>query len=177
MNEEKRKADDLKERSRIEEETKAGLWRPVLLIGLVLTVIILSRVLGVSEYIRGLRGWIEDLGAWGYVVFALLYIAATVAALPGLALTLIAGLIFGAWSGTILVSISSTIGASLAFIIGRYFARRAIEQWLSSNAKFRKLDRMTEKHGAEIVAITRLIPLFPFNLLNYGFGLTRVNFW
>jgi uncharacterized membrane protein YdjX (TVP38/TMEM64 family) len=52
-----------------------------------------------------------------------------------------------------------------------------VGRWLSGNEKFRRLDRMTEQHGAIIVAVTRLVPLFPFNLLNYGFGLTRVPFW
>jgi uncharacterized membrane protein YdjX (TVP38/TMEM64 family) len=75
------------------------------------------------------------------------------------------------------VSIASTLGASLAFLVARYFARDAIARWLSKKKTFRKLDEMTEKRGATIVALTRLVPVFPFNLLNYGFGLTRVPFW
>jgi uncharacterized membrane protein YdjX (TVP38/TMEM64 family) len=75
------------------------------------------------------------------------------------------------------VSIGSTLGASLAFLTARYLARDAVGRWLSGNEKFQRLDRLTEKHGAVIVAVTRLVPLFPFNLLNYGFGLTRVSFW
>ena len=56
-------------------------------------------------------------------------------------------------------------------------ARDAVVRWLGGNKKFQKLDRLTAEHGAIIVAVTRLIPFFPFNLLNYGFGLTRVPFW
>jgi len=79
--------------------------------------------------------------------------------------------------GVILVSAAATLGASLSFLISRYFARDATARWLSSKEKFRRLDQLTEDHGATIVALTRLVPIFPFNLLNYGFGLTRVHFW
>jgi uncharacterized membrane protein YdjX (TVP38/TMEM64 family) len=74
------------------------------------------------------------------------------------------------------VSLASTIGASFSFLIARYFARDAIAGWLSKREKFKKLDGMTEEHGAMVVAATRLIPIFPFNLLNYGFGLTKIPF-
>jgi len=110
------------------------------------------------------------------VVFVLLYAGAAVAALPGSALTLVAGALFGSVHGVIYVSIASTLGASLSFLISRYFAREAVAAWLSTKEKFRRLDELTERHGAIIVAITRLVPLFPFNILNYGFGLTRVRF-
>jgi uncharacterized membrane protein YdjX (TVP38/TMEM64 family) len=94
-----------------------------------------------------------------------------------LAITIAAGAIFGSVVGVIVVSIGSTIGASLAFLIARYFARNATEKWLSSRQTFKKIDNLTQKHGAIIVAIVRLVPLFPFNLVNYGFGLTNVRFW
>jgi uncharacterized membrane protein YdjX (TVP38/TMEM64 family) len=80
-------------------------------------------------------------------------------------------------SGVILVSLGATIGASLAFLIARYFARDAVASWLSKREKFRTLDALTEKHGVMVIAIVRLIPLFPFDILNYAFGLTRIPFW
>jgi uncharacterized membrane protein YdjX (TVP38/TMEM64 family) len=85
--------------------------------------------------------------------------------------------LFGTVLGTVVVSLGSTVGAALCFLIARYFAREAVEKWVQKNEKFKKLDQMTAQQGAVIVAITRLIPLFPFNLLNYGFGLTKVSFW
>ena len=78
--------------------------------------------------------------------------------------------------GVITVIFAATLGASLAFLVSRYFARRSIEKWLEGNEKFRKLDELTARHGDIMVAITRLVPIFPFNLLNYGFGLTKVSF-
>ena len=78
--------------------------------------------------------------------------------------------------GIVVVSIGATVGASLAFLVARYLVRDAIVARFSHQESFQRLDRMTEERGAVIVALTRLIPLFPFNLLNYGFGLTRVRF-
>jgi uncharacterized membrane protein YdjX (TVP38/TMEM64 family) len=106
-----------------------------------------------------------------------LYAAAVVAALPGSALTVAAGALFGSLLGVVVVSIAATLGASLSFLVARYFARESVAQWLSRKEKFQKLDKLTEERGAIVVALTRLVPIFPFNLLNYGFGLTRVRFW
>lgn len=156
---------------------KTAWWRPVLLLALVAAILVLARVFQVGEQLGALRDWIRSLGAWGPAVFLLISIAGVVAALPGSAITVAAGALFGSVLGIVLVSIGATVGASLAFLISRYFAREAVAHWLSQNDKFQKLDRLTEEHGAVIVALTRLVPIFPFNLLNYGFGLTRVPFW
>jgi uncharacterized membrane protein YdjX (TVP38/TMEM64 family) len=154
----------------------SGLWRPILLICAVVAVIVLSRIFGVGEQLARLRTWIDSLGALGPLVFAAVYAAATVAALPGSVLSVAAGALFGPVLGVITVIVAATLGASLAFLVSRYFARQAVAGWLEKNERFRKLDDLTEKHGDIIVAITRLIPVFPFNLLNYGFGLTKVSF-
>lgn len=155
---------------------KQGLWRPFALLFGVVALIVLARMFGLGEKIGLLRNWIETLGVWGPIVFIGIYTAATVVALPGSVLTLAAGTLFGSVKGVIIVSVASTLGASLAFLIGRYFARDAVAHWLSDNDKFQKLDKMTRDRGAVIVALTRLVPIFPFNLLNYGFGLTNVRF-
>lgn len=156
---------------------KAAWWRPVLLLALVLVVLVLARVLGLGGRLAALRDWIGTLGAWGPLVFMLIYIAATVAAIPGSALTIAGGALFGSFWGVIVTLHAAVIGASLAFLVSRYFAREAVVKWLGRNEKFQRLDKLTEEHGAIIVALTRLVPIFPFNLLNYGFGLTKVSFW
>ena len=153
------------------------MWRPISLLVAVAAIIVLSYVFGIGEKLGALREWIHSLGALGPFVFVLIYTVAVVAALPGSAITIIAGAIFGSVVGVIVVSIASTIGASLAFLIGRYFARDATAKWLSKREKFHKLDDLTERHGAIIVALVRIVPLFPFNFVNYGFGLTSVRFW
>lgn len=159
------------------KEANRGLWRPIALVVVILAALIIARVLGLGERIGQLQGWIESLGFFGYLVFTAIYILAVVIGIPGSAITIVAGVLFGAVVGVILVSIGSTIGAGLAFLIARYFARDAVARWLSSKEKFSRLDQLSEEHGAVIVAIMRLIPIFPFNILNYGFGLTRIRFW
>lgn len=151
-------------------------WRPLLLILAVAGVMALAWAWDLGARIRELQGWIAGLGAWGPLAFVLLYGLATLAALPGLALTAIAGALFGSLVGVAAVSAGSTLGAALAFLAARYFARNSIEAWLAGNPRFQKLDAMVQRQGAVVVAITRLVPLFPFNLLNFGFGLTKVPF-
>jgi uncharacterized membrane protein YdjX (TVP38/TMEM64 family) len=155
---------------------KAIPWRPIVLLVVVITVIIVSAKLGVGNKLGALQEWIKSLGILGPLVFTAVYAAATVAALPGSALSIVAGAIFGPVLGVITVIFAATLGASLAFLVSRYFARSSVEKWLEGSDKFRKLDELTARHGDIMVAITRLVPIFPFNLLNYGFGLTKVPF-
>lgn len=150
--------------------------KPILLLLIVVAVIFVSARMGVGEKLGALQDWIRSLGILGPLAFLAVYAAATVAALPGSALSIIAGAIFGPVLGVITVIFAATLGASLAFLVSRYFARGSIERWLEGSDKFRRLDDLTERHGDIMVAITRLVPIFPFNLLNYGFGLTKVAF-
>ena len=151
-------------------------WQLILFALSLIAFIILFRLMGWGDKLTDLRAWIAGLGVWGPFVFVLLYIIAVIAALPGSAITIAAAALFGSVLGVILVSIGATIGAALAFLISRYLARDLILRRFSSNETFSKLDRMTQEHGAIVVAITRLVPLFPFDILNYGFGLTAISF-
>jgi uncharacterized membrane protein YdjX (TVP38/TMEM64 family) len=139
-------------------------------------MLVAAKMLGLGARLGELRAWILGLGAWGPIVFMALYAVAVVAAIPGSVLTIAAGAMFGSVLGVGVVSIASTLGAAMAFAVARWFARDSVARWLARSDKFTTLDRMTSEHGAIIVAITRLVPLFPFTLLNYGFGLTRVPF-
>lgn len=163
---------------RTQHQASAFGWvRPVILVVALIAAVVLAKMFGLGSRLGELRGWIGSLGAWGPVAFVFLYAVAAVAALPGSALTIAAGALFGSVTGIIVVSLGSMLGASAAFLIARYFARDAVRRWLSRSDRLHKLDELSEKHGAIIVAITRLVPLFPFDLLNYGFGLTKVRFW
>jgi uncharacterized membrane protein YdjX (TVP38/TMEM64 family) len=134
-------------------------------------------LLPVKEGAGRLLTWVEELGAWGPVIVILAYIAACLLFLPGSILTLGAGAVFGVVRGTIAVSIGSTLGAGAAFLTGRFLARDWIERKVSANRVFADIDRAIGLQGFKIVFLTRLSPLFPFNLLNYAFGLTKVRFW
>ncbi|PKL75990.1 MAG: hypothetical protein CVV27_12555 [Candidatus Melainabacteria bacterium HGW-Melainabacteria-1] len=163
-----------------EAETRSsrkGLWKPLLLLGIVIAGLLGAKALGLDQQLRQLQPWIASLGSWGPLAFVAIYVVASIAALPGSVLTLAAGVLFGSVWGLVWASLASTLAAGICFLIARYFARGAVEASLSGHAGFRRLDALTEKRGVLVVAITRLVPLFPFNLLNYGFGLTKIPFW
>ena len=128
-----------------------------------------------QELLRNALQWIDNLGAIAPIAFILIYIIATVAFLPGSILTLGAGVVFGIFEGSIYVFIGATIGATLAFLVGRYLARGWISQKIAGNQKFSAIDRAVGNEGLKIVLLTRLSPIFPFNLLNYGLGITGVS--
>ncbi len=159
-----------------EKKGSVRCWKPVLFLGLLGGLLILAQVLDLKEQLGALRLWIGNLGPYAPVAFALLYAVAVVAAVPGSVLTIAAAALFGTVLGVVVVIFGATLGASASFLIARYLARDAVAHWLSRNEKFKKLDQLTERRGAVMVALTRLVPLFPFILLNYGFGLTKVPF-
>ncbi len=128
-----------------------------------------------QSLLKNALGWIESLGAIGAIAFIGIYIVATVAFLPGSILTLGAGVVFGVWLGAIYVFIGATIGATAAFLVGRYLARDWIAKKIAGNEQFSAIDRAVGKEGLKIVFLTRLSPIFPFNLLNYALGLTGVS--
>jgi uncharacterized membrane protein YdjX (TVP38/TMEM64 family) len=120
--------------------------------------------------------WVEGLGALGPVAFILGYMATTIAFIPGSVMTLAAGAIFGLGPGVVYVMIGATAGASLAFLLARSVAREAIAQRVAGNPRFAAIDRAVGREGFKIVLLLRLSPVFPYNMLNYGLGLTNVRF-
>lgn len=149
-------------------------WISAILI--VIAVILLARSLPVGRGLEWIEGWIDGLGVWGPVVFAAVYVVSTVALVPGSPLTLAAGAFFGPAWGTAAVSIGSTMSAAVAFLIGRYAARNRIAQLAGRNPRFKAIDSAISRGGWRIVALLRLVPLVPFSLSNYAFGLTAVRF-
>ncbi|MBL9134791.1 MAG: TVP38/TMEM64 family protein [Verrucomicrobiales bacterium] len=117
-----------------------------------------------------IRGW----GPWAPVLYMLTYILACLLLLPASPLTLAAGAVFGVVAGSIYVSIASTLGAAAAFLAARFLGRASVERRLTTWPAFRAIQDATAQEGWKIVLLTRLSPLFPFNLLNLGFGVTRV---
>lgn len=137
--------------------------------------VITNRSMDASTMLTQALNVISDSGPWGPILFVLLYVLATVCFLPGSILTVGAGFLFGVVRGSILASVSSILGASLAFLIGRYLARGWISRKIQGNKKFEALERSLAKEGWKIVGLTRLSPIFPFNLLNYVFGVSQVS--
>ncbi len=117
---------------------------------------------------------IRAMGALAPVIFIILYIVAAVLFVPGSVLTIGAGVLFGLLWGSIYVSIGATLGATAAFLVGRYLARDWVRRQLEGNRTSPPSTTRSAREGWKIVLLTRLSPVFPFNLLNYAFGLTAV---
>lgn len=147
------------------------------LIIFVISAIASLRLSGLDRYLdqERLRSWISSYGSWGPLIYMAIYSVAPSLMLPGLPITIAGGVLFGPVGGIIYTSIGSTIGASIAFLFARYMGREWVGAMLKEG-KWKELDSEVERQGWKIVAFTRLIPLFPFNMLNYAFGLTRIRF-
>lgn len=128
-----------------------------------------------QDLLRRSLDWVAALGPAGVAAFILIYILACVFMIPGSILTLGAGVVFGVVKGTAIVSAASTLGATAAFLTGRYLARARVAHLIEGNVRFRAIDRAVEREGWKIVGLTRLSPIFPFNLLNYVYGITGVS--
>ena len=118
--------------------------------------------------------WVQGQGVAGALIIGAAYAVATVFMIPGSLITLGVGFIYGPLWGTALVSPASVTGATLAFLLGRGLARPAIEQKMAGNPRFQALAGAIGKEGWKILVLTRLSPVFPFTVLNYAFGLTRI---
>ena len=151
---------------------RSALIRIALLAALLVVLVVVAREAG--GYIPRFAQWIDGLGFWGPLVFMVGYAVATVAFVPGSLLTMAGGAVFGLRFGTAYVFVGASVGATAAFLIARYFARSAIERKLAGNARFTAIDRAVGEQGRRIVFLLRLSPVFPFILLNYGLGLTKV---
>lgn len=160
-----------------------GKWAGLLILGIkviMLVIIILGVIAGtmllpVKDWLVGILEWTQGLGIWGPVFVVAFYIVACVLFLPGSVLTLGAGFLFKLLVGTITVSIGSTLGACAAFLVGRTVGRNWISRKVAVNEKFAAIDDAVGRQGFKIVLLIRLSPIFPFNLLNYAFGLTKVS--
>ncbi|MBI5695227.1 MAG: TVP38/TMEM64 family protein [Nitrospirae bacterium] len=130
----------------------------------------------VRGLLRDALAWVSGLGAAGPFIFIAVYIAACILLVPGSILTLGAGFIFGVVKGTLIASAAATLGAACAFLVGRYVARGWVEKRVEGDARFKAVDDAVAREGWKIVFLTRLSPVFPFVILNYVYGLTRVSF-
>lgn len=159
----------------LETRKKAGSWLRLAL-AVVAAVILLAaaRYFHVQDILKKSLGWVAGLGSLGPIIFIGIYILACVLFIPGFILTLGAGFVFGVVKGSVIVSIAATLGATCAFLVGRYLARGWVTKMIEGNPKFEAIDEAVAREGWKIVGLVRLSPVFPFNLLNYAFGLTKV---
>ena len=145
-------------------------WGCLIVIGIILCQIQFDLIQTIPKIIQ----WIESLGIIGMSLFVLVYILACIFLIPGSPLTVGAGAVFGFWTGLILVSVGSTLGAVAAFLISRYLASGFIEKKIDKSHKFSAMDMAIKREGWKIIFLARLSPIIPFFLLNYALGLTKI---
>ena len=152
-----------------------GLWiRLVAVVIGVAGLIALFTLLPVASWLVTVVEWIRGQGPAGTALFAVAYVAAAVLLLPGAVLTIGAGFAYGPLWGLVLISPVSVLAATTAFLLGRTIARDWISRRLGQDPRLAAIDAAVGQSGFKIVLLLRLSPLFPFNVLNYTLGLTRV---
>ena len=143
--------------------------------------IVLVGLAGVTELLslqhaERLRATILAYGSMSPAIFVAVYVAAGLAFVPSFVLTLLSGLMFGPWRGLAYASIGSTLSACVAFLIARYAVRGVVETWIAGRPRLRRLDAAVTRHGFRVVMLTRLVPMLPFGVLNYAYGVTGIGF-
>jgi len=156
---------------------KSNWLKIVLFVAVIAVVFFGVRELGYMKYLQSpqlLKEAIDGLGAWGPVVFILLWISSAVFLLPGAALGIVGGILFGPWLGTLYTALGATLGAVAAFLAGKYVARDMVQGMLEKNPKLRKIDEGVKNEGWRFVMLTRLVPVFPYNVQNYVYAITAI---
>lgn len=127
--------------------------------------------------IHHLREIIRQSGVCSYTLYILLFIIATLFLIPGSLLVIAGGVIFGPLPATLLSLLAATIASSLSFLLARWLGRELLLKYFGQTAIFQAIERGIERSGSDFLILTRLIPLFPYNIQNYAYGLTAIPFW
>lgn len=116
-------------------------------------------------------------GAWSYLVYVALFITATLCLIPGSLLVIAGGMLFGPLTGSLLSFAAATLASALSFLIARWLGRDLLQRYVGHTAVFQAIERGIARSGCDFLILTRLVPLFPYNIQNYAYGLTAIPFW
>jgi len=141
-----------------------------------IAVIALISVFFLKGWFINLKNWLRTLGPWALPMFIVVYILMTIAGLPNALLMLGSGTLFGFSKGLLYASIADVLGAIACYAVGKTVARKQIKKWLAKNPKFKEIDKAIARKGWKIILLTRLSPILPSSILNYGFSCTKVKF-
>ena len=155
---------------------KKKVWLLLAVIGIAIAIAAFS-LLPLQDWLTHIKHWLVSLGPWAKPAFILIYIITTVVGLPAAVLFVAAGTLFGFLKGVVVVSIADILGTTLCYLLGRTVARKPLKKWIAKRPQFTELDKAVGRKGWKIVFLTRLSPIVPSNILNYGFSLTKINFW
>ena len=159
--------------------------KPIALLLVIVVILILDRIYGWSDYLgdtenlQFLLEIVRENLLTAVLIYSLLTIVGCVVlALPGITFAVFAGILFGPWLGTIVCLLATTIGAILAFVVGRFFLQDTIKPLVMKNKWMKKvLFDDAGRSDVVVLMITRLVPIFPYNLQNFAYGITDMSLW
>lgn len=157
--------------------SRRRLW-PLVAAGVfLLAMVVVARFVDVGSRLEAAQGWAATLGVLAPAVFVLVYVGATLIGVPGMPFTLLSPFLFGIGPAFVVMVVGSAISAALGFLIARYLARDALAARLADTDGFARLSALVEEHDWAVIPVLRIVPIAPFAVVNYGFGLTGISFW
>ena len=153
-------------------------WWPLAIAGVLLVAFFVAgRLVDVDRHVETAQGWTAALGSVAPAAYVAVYVVVTLLGGPGLPFTLLSPLLFGVGPAIVVMVVASAASAALAFLIARHFARDTLARRLGRTEGFARVSALVEAHDWAVIPAVRILPLAPFAVVNYGFGLTRVGFW
>ncbi len=159
-------------------EDKKKFIKIILLLLFIVLALVIAKKTGFLAFltdVEAMQSYFVSLGFKGYFIYILIYIVIAVFMLPASVTTIVAGIVFGPVLGGMLALIGSTIGATVSFLISKYIARDMIVDKFKGNAFFEKIEKGFSENGTSFLILTRLVPVFPYNVQNYAYGVTSIN--
>lgn len=156
---------------------RGRLWPLAAAGGFLLAMVVVGRAVDVASHLEAAQGWTAALGFLAPAAFVVVYVGATLLGVPGVPFTLLSPILFGAGPAFVVMVVGSAISAALGFLIARYLARDAFAARLAGTDGFTRLSALVERHDWVVIPVLRIVPIAPFAVVNYGFGLTGISFW
>ena len=153
------------------------IWPLVAAGGFLLAMVVVGRAIDVGSHLEAAQGWTAALGVLAPAAFVVVYVVATLLGVPGMPFTLLSPFLLGVGPAFVVMVVGSAISAALAFLIARYLARDALAERLAGTDGFARLSALVEEHDWAVIPVLRILPIAPFAVVNYGFGLTGISFW
>jgi uncharacterized membrane protein YdjX (TVP38/TMEM64 family) len=157
--------------------SRGRLWPLALAGGVLLVMVVVGRTIDVGSHLAAAQGWTAALGVLAPAAFVAVYVGATLLGVPGMPFTLLSPLLFGIGPAFVVMVVGSAISAALGFLIARYLARDVLAARLADTEGFARLSALVERHDWVVIPVLRILPIAPFAVVNYGFGLTGISFW
>ncbi len=143
---------------------------------LIIIAIYCTRTTAYFQDMTLLRQTIAEAGIWGYLLYILLFIFASLCFLPGSVFVIVGGLVFGPLYGTLLSLIAATMASGITFLMSRFLGRNYLVKRFGDNSLFHRIEQGIDHYGIDFLIFTRLVPIFPYNIQGYAYGLTAIRF-